>query len=209
MENYISDDVLSTHIFIHLSPIKLVDLYSKYPILKSSIEPLLLLYKKSKDIVDIQQYISFCNKNNLFYLKLLTFDNYIQYKDIDNSKILNFDCSFTKLTHLPQLPNIEILNCSNNKLTSIDNLNNIRFLNCENNKLIYLNNISSVRHLICSNNKLPRLPDLPNISYLYCANNSLTSLPSLPKLILIDFSNNKFKTIPSFIDSPHLQTAYY
>jgi hypothetical protein len=160
MQNFISDDILQHHIFIDLTPKKLLDLYSKYPIFKSSISNIFQLYKLADNINNIEEYIIFCNNNNLFYMKMLTFQHYLEYNSIiQNSKILKFDCSYNMLQSLPDLPNVVILDCSSNLLYSLPPLPHVVNLNC-------------------SDNYLYSLPPLPNIKFINFSHNLLNTLPT-------------------------------
>ena len=55
-----------------------------------------------------------------------------------SKQLLKVDCSKTKLSNLPCLPNCRILDCSQNKLTKLPFLPNCRILDCSENQLTKL-----------------------------------------------------------------------
>jgi hypothetical protein len=72
------------------------------------------------------------------------------------------DCSFNRLTSLPDLPVCETLDCSGNQLTGLPAL-------------------PACERLDCYDNQLTSLPALPVCKTLWCSGNQLTSLPALPE----------------------------
>ena len=105
---------------------------------------------------------------NISDLNLPDLPDSLLWKDV---KIL--ECSYNRLTSLPNLPNVKILCCDNNQLTRLPDLPNIELLNCYINQLIALPDLPNVKTLGCFNNRLTRLPDLPKVKYLDCHNNPL------------------------------------
>uniref|UniRef100_A0A6C0DJJ0 Uncharacterized protein n=1 Tax=viral metagenome TaxID=1070528 RepID=A0A6C0DJJ0_9ZZZZ len=173
-----------------------------------------------------------CNNNNLETLRIPlsfveNFDNWKSDGDEEDVSLTYLNCSFNKLTELPndiptedgdlmnKLPNrLKNLICNNNLLTSLPELlpMNLRHLNCSFNTLtsipILVNNPISPEGTInllflhCNNNEITQLPELPNnIKLLNCNNNEITQLPELPNNIkLLNCSNNKLTTLPKLPD---------
>ena len=103
---------------------------------------------------------------------------------------------FKNLTYLPDLTRfiyLETLDCTYSKLTNLPDLpDSLILLNCSENKLISLPDLpKTLKHLNCQNNKLTNLPYLPeNLESLSCETNYLTSLPNLPETILMMMCDN-------------------
>jgi len=103
---------------------------------------------------------------------------------IDLSGVTELDCSYNKLTSLPDLPALEELVCHANQLTSLPDLPALKKLFCHHNQLTSLPHLpSSLIVLCCSYNQLTSLSDLSNqvdLEILECSENQLTELPDLP-----------------------------
>ena len=101
------------------------------------------------------------------------YNNFDEIPNYDN--IIYLDCSYNKLTELPELPkSLKKLRCKYNKLTSLPKLpNSLKLLSCENNQLTSLPELpNSLIKLVCWNNQLTSLPELPNsLQHLSCDNN--------------------------------------
>ena len=154
----------------------------------------------------------YCNNCNLYNIV-----------DIDNTQIIDFDCSFNQLMSLPTFPATLIkFNCSNNLLTSLPFLPpSIQSLYCDNNNInsisIFPSDIitaslsncglvslasfpNTLEKLIISNNiTLTSLPSSSlnvSMSYLNVSNCSLTLLPTMSiSMSYLDISNNTFLSI--------------
>ena len=74
------------------------------------------------------------------------------------SQLIALECSFNRLTHLPELPANEILKCYNNQLTHLPELPLNEILYCSKNKLTHLPELPQNKALDCSDNQLPKLP---------------------------------------------------
>ena len=138
------------------------------------------------------------------------------------------DCSNVGFTEIPDLSHINglnILNCSFNKLTQLPELPSIlNNLNCSNNSLMVLPNFQRSLHLTelnCSHNLLVELPDLSKLGYdveylkiflnrvntnyglttLDCSYNYLTVINELPNgLRLFDCRFNQIEQLPELPD---------
>lgn len=94
------------------------------------------------------------------------------------------------LTELPELPDsIFELDCSYNKLTHLPNKfpSEMKHLNVNHNKLQQLPTLpSKLQSLVCSNNPLSRLPDIPeSLQWLACWNCNLVKLPKVSSRCLV------------------------
>ena len=85
----------------------------------------------------------------------------------DTNLVIMIDCSYNKLTKLPEnmnYPSLQTFNCSHNKLTTLpENMN-----------------YPSLQTFNCSHNKLTTLPEnmnFPNLQSFFCSYNKLTKLP--------------------------------
>ena len=130
-----------------------------------------------------------------------------------NATVLN--CSFSRLTVLPELPSeLKELYCYNNNLEVLPKLplgleilecfcNGLKVLpelppgltelNCTYNRLEVLPELPlGLTEFYCYNNRLEVLPELPpGLKTLYCCSNQLSVLPKLPNnLKIFDCSNN-------------------
>ena len=153
-----------------------------------------------------------CSNNNLETLRIPlsfveNFDNWKSHGDEEDVFLAHLNCSFNKLTKLPddipsgdrqimnKLPHcLETLICNNNLITSLPELlpMSVKHLNCSFNSLtsipILINNpispestMNGLLFFYCYDNEITQLPELPNdIKFLNCSNNKLTTLPNLP-----------------------------
>jgi len=143
------------------------------------------------------------NNDIIINCKFLWFNN-LNIKDLTGIEwfinLENLDCSYNRLTSLPNLPNaLKELHCYNNKLTTLPNLpDTLEFLGCCDNKLISLPNLpDTLKSLYCFDNRLTTLPKLPKtLKYLWCSNNRLTSLPNLPDILIELSSHNNNNMLP-------------
>ena len=188
-------DILTYEILPNLLPSQLLDLASTSSIGFDITKPILNLYSESLELKNITEYINFCNKYNLFYIKNLTLKDYKENK-VNNKRILKFNCSKNNLTTLPELPNVKHLYCNNNELTELPELPNVKYLYCSHNKLTALPELPNVKGLTCYNNKLVKLPELPNVEELDCSNNQIIELPELPNIENLNCYNNKLVKLP-------------
>jgi hypothetical protein len=171
-----------------------------------------------------------CSNNNLETLRIPlsfveNFDNWKSHGDEEDVFLAHLNCSFNKLTKLPddipsgdrqimnKLPHcLETLICNNNLITSLPELlpMSVKHLNCSFNSLtsipILINNpispestMNGLLFFYCYDNEITQLPELPNdIKFLNCSNNKLTTLPNLPNdLNFLNCSNNKLTTLPN------------
>jgi Leucine-rich repeat (LRR) protein len=108
-----------------------------------------------------------------------------KYNDlVDKTKIpddtMHFNCSFRKLSVIPELSKLKLLltlECRENNLTELPELP------------------QSLLWLYCCYNQLTELPELSQkLVTLWCSHNDLTELPELPtKLNMFCCSNNNIK----------------
>jgi Leucine-rich repeat (LRR) protein len=124
------------------------------------------------------------------------FNSFEEILKLDNYNGINFiNCSYSKLSSLPELPNSLIeLYCSYNSLSNLPELPNpLITLASSSNDLSSLPELpNSLINLICNNNNLSSLPELPNsLRILDLATNNLSSLPELPNsLTNLDYYDN-------------------
>lgn len=192
-------------------------------------------YNKLKEMPDSIEGCSWmkrlnCSNNNLETLKIPlsfveNFDNWKSDGDEEDVFLAHLNCSFNKLTELPndiptgdrqimnKLPHcLETLICNNNLITSLPELlpMSLKHLNCSFNSVtsipILINNpispestINGLLFFYCYDNEITALPELPNhIQFLHCNNNEITQLPKLPNDIKsLNCSNNKLTTLPN------------
>ena len=141
----------------------------------------------------------------------------------DDEIVISIDCSYNKLTQLPEnmnFPNLQKLDCSGNQLTRLPknmNLPNLQELYCYGNKLTQLPenmNLPNLQKLYCWNNKLTKLPEnmnFPNLQKLYCYNNELIQLSenmNFPNLQELHCWNNKLTQLSKNMNLPILQKLY-
>ena len=115
-----------------------------------------------------------------------------------NSKLLKYNCSYQKLTKLPELPEkLQRLDCFNNKIKKLPKLpENLQILFCSNNQLTSL---QGVEHCI-------------QLTELDCRHNRLTSLQGIeccPILISIWNESHKKMSSKSIVDLKKLFTILY
>ena len=84
-------------------------------------------------------------------------------------------CSGIRLTSLPSMPNLGVLDCQYNLLTSLPLMPKLQYLYCHNNQLTSLPPMLNLRELDCQYNLLTSLPSMPNLQVLSCKNNLLPS----------------------------------
>ena len=113
---------------------------------------------------------------------------------------VKLNCSYNKLTTLPDLPSCQYLYCYNNQLTTLPDLPNCQELDCGNNQLTTLPDLPNCQELYCYNDQLAKLPDLPNCRKLCCSNNQLTKLPDLPNCQTLYCISNKLTTLPDLLN---------
>ena len=129
----------------------------------------------------------------------------------NNENVMHINCSYNKLTSLPEnmnLPNLQKFYCYNNKLTCLpENMNflNLQFFDCSSNKLTFLPEnmyFPNLQKFYCDSNKLTSLPEnmnFPLLRVFYCSANKLTSLPENMNFPLLrDFYcyDNKLTSLP-------------
>jgi len=199
---------------------------SKLPDLPAELIHLNCSYNKLTELPGSIEYCSnlrrlSCNNNELETLRIPfplveNFNNWKSHGDEEGVSLTYLNCSFNKLTELPndiptndgeimnKLPNcLENLICNNNLLTSLPELlpMNLKHLNCSFNTLTSIpispEGTMNLLFLHCNNNEITQLPELPNnIKLLNCNNNEITQLPELPNNInLLNCSNNKLTTL--------------
>jgi len=138
---------------------------------------------------------SFNNLKNLDFLK----DSNIQYLDIQGNKNIDFEN-----IDLPE--NLRMLNCSYCKLSNLPNVKNITFLKCKGNKIKELNlRNSKLIGLDASKNYITNVDEIPEtLAVINLSNNKLKSLPRLHDSILYlslqdnKFDENNLPAIPTF-----------
>jgi len=144
--------------------------------------------------------------NNIFFVggsdKMeISLEEFTENKNLDKSKVVKLNCTYNRLTILPDISNLISLThlyCHDNLLTDlsmfmnelgIPALINLTYLNCHGNKLTDLSGISgliNLTHLNCSNNKLTELSGisaLVNLTHLHCSGNQLTDLSDISMLV--------------------------
>jgi Leucine-rich repeat (LRR) protein len=210
---------------------------SELPYLPAELIHLNCSYNKLTELPESIEYCSYlrrlsCNNNELNTLIIPfpfveNFNNWKSDGDEEAVSLTYLNCSFNKLTELPndiptndgeimnKLPNcLENLICNNNLLTSLPELlpMNLKHLNCSFNTLTSIpilveNPINpeatmNLLFLHCNNNEITQLPKLPNnIKLLNCNNNEITQLPELPNNIkFLNCSNNELTNLPKLPD---------
>lgn len=101
-----------------------------------------------------------------------------------------------KLTSLPDLPNVLVLDCSYNKLITLPSLPLCETLDCSYNKLKTLPSLPLCEMLDCHHNLLTSLPDLSRCLYLYCSHNPIISLPNMPNGYELKCCHTKISYLP-------------
>jgi hypothetical protein len=121
-------------------------------------------------------------------------------------------CERNRLTELPVLPELSLLNVGHNRLTTLPVLpKTLTSLTCDNNQIKFLPVLpESLTFLSCLNNPIQVLPELPpNLSTLYMSEPS--SLPALPKtlrsILIISFKKLEDESWLRLLD--HIPTIYY
>ncbi len=121
-------------------------------------------------------------------------------------------CEHNRLTDLPVLPELSLLNVGHNQLTKLPVLpKTLTSLNCDNNKIKELPVLpETLTFLSCLDNPIRVLPELPpNLSTLYMTEPS--SLPALPNtlrsVLIISFKKLEDESWIRLID--HLPRIYY
>ena len=117
-------------------------------------------------------------------------------------KIIELDCSNSKLPALPFLPDtLEILNCSHNKISEIIQLPpRLKILICSYNAITEIKYFPETLEIIqCEFNNIEKLPNLQeSLQYLNCQRNNLTILPPLPfRLEYLNCGMNRITQLPS------------
>ena len=121
------------------------------------------------------------------------------------SHIIELNCSFSSITIIPELPNIQILYCNDNLLIELNRVPNVIELYCHNNQLSELPELPNVKILQCGYNFLTTLPQLFDVHKLCCNDNQLTKLPELLNVQKLWCSNNQLTELP---ESPNLKSLY-
>jgi Leucine-rich repeat (LRR) protein len=141
----------------------------------------------------------------------------------NNDLVIEIDCSYSRLTSLPDnmnFPNLHTFVCSNNQLSSLpDNMNlpNLEWFSCANNRLTILPdnmNFPNLDNFDFSNNMITIIPDninFHNLRELHCNNNMIKSLPSntymnAPNLNQLWIYNNRLTSLPDNMNCPNLRT---
>ena len=161
----------------------------------TNIKVIVLKHYTDETKKNIFKNLKYCKKLEILNCTDCTFDKLTELPELPNTlKVLS--CQKNKLTELPKLPNsLIVLDCFANELTKLPELpNSLNILNCWNNNLTELPKLpNSLTRLYCNNNNLTRLSKLPNtLKQLNCSNNELTELPELPNSLnsLLCFNNN-------------------
>ena len=90
-----------------------------------------------------------------------------------------------KVTKIPLLPNLTVLNCSNTKVTEIPVLPNLTIISCYNTDVTEIPVLPNLTELYCSNTKVTEIPLLPNLTELYCRNTEVKYISHIYKDIEI------------------------
>ena len=126
-------------------------------------------------------------------------------KELEYLYLEKLDCSYTKITDLPELPNLRELYCYHTPLTVLPELPQCQKLYCSYTKITDLPELPNLRELDCSYTPLTVLPELPNLRELYCYHTPLTVLPELPQCQILYCSYTKITDLPEL---PNLRELY-
>jgi Leucine-rich repeat (LRR) protein len=118
-----------------------------------------------------------------------------------------------RLTSLPELLILTLLNCSLYQLPNFNDMNNLRYVNLGHNRLSQIDGLHNTYILVLDNNVFTELPTVTtpeSLGYLSINNNPLKhvmSLSSFVNLYYLQLINTTISFIPPTIDK--LQNLWY
>ncbi len=99
------------------------------------------------------------------------------------------DCSYTKISKLPIMPNLIELYIDKTKVPKLDYYKQLETLSC-------------------SRTQITELPyDMPNLFSLYCDHTKISKLPYIPKIQHLSIKNTLITELPEY-DMPNLETMH-
>jgi Leucine-rich repeat (LRR) protein len=132
-------------------------------------------------------------------VELIVYEAFI-IKINNHPKLERLNCSYTFVEELPEyMPTLKTLLCSRTKITKLPNMPNIETLEIDNTAVSHLGYYPKLKSLDCSDTLITELPyDMPHLQLLNCEFTKISKLPYIPEVWHLNIGDSLITELPSY-----------